>query len=303
MPLTGVAALETKYQEVPGTTDEKIPYALQDLEALWIPGCLVYAGSGWSKGVLHTLEGSRRAVHCLHERPDLARTFATRELDHVLAAVFGLWDRVIPEDDVRAMIIQLERRRREHGLIPQTGKFAVKRAASVTEAMGSLPSIADPHRSSGPSRPPLAKERARSLFLSSLCGRPYRVQDKTRLRYALYRAEPDAQILRRVAKLVPHHPEHADVFFTYLRRFDARRSIVELCVDTIRRSAYAYVRGEAWLVLAEHLSVATAMSRARRKSLIGRAVALAKKRRPMNFFETLAACHFLAVAETLEDKH
>ncbi len=91
-------AVETKYQEVPGTTDEKIPYALQDLEALWIPGCLVYAGSGWSKGVLHTLEGSRRAVHCLPERPDLARTNATRELDHVLAAVFGLWDRVIPEE-------------------------------------------------------------------------------------------------------------------------------------------------------------------------------------------------------------
>jgi len=91
-------ALETKYQEVPGTTDEKIPYALQDLEALWIPGCLVYAGPGWSKGVLHALEGSRRAVHCLPEQTELARTHATRELDHVLAAVFGIWDQVIPEE-------------------------------------------------------------------------------------------------------------------------------------------------------------------------------------------------------------
>jgi hypothetical protein len=91
-------ALETKYQEGPGTTDEKIPYALQDLEALWIPGCLVYAGPGWSKGVLHTLEGSRRAVHCLPESPDLARTIDTRELDHVLAAVFEFWDQVIPEE-------------------------------------------------------------------------------------------------------------------------------------------------------------------------------------------------------------
>jgi hypothetical protein len=90
-------ALETKYQEVAGTTDEKIPYALQDLEALWIPGCLVYAGPGWSRGVLHTLEGSRRAVYCLPERPTLARTSSTRELDHVLAAVFGFWDQVIPE--------------------------------------------------------------------------------------------------------------------------------------------------------------------------------------------------------------
>ena len=91
-------AVEAKYQEVQGTTDEKIPYALQDLEALWIPGCLAYAGPGWSKGVLHTLEGSMRAVHCLPEVPDLARTTDTRELDHVLAAVFGFWDQVIPEE-------------------------------------------------------------------------------------------------------------------------------------------------------------------------------------------------------------
>ncbi len=83
---------------MPGTTDEKIPYALQDLEALWIPGCVVYAGEGWSQGVLHTLEGSKRAVFCLPEPPDLARTIATRELDHVLAAVFGLWDEVISEE-------------------------------------------------------------------------------------------------------------------------------------------------------------------------------------------------------------
>ena len=89
--------IECKYQDSQGTTDEKIPYALQDLEAMWIPGCLVYAGGGWSKGVLHTLEGSRLGVYCLPERPTLGRTHGTRELDHVLAAVFGLWDQVIPE--------------------------------------------------------------------------------------------------------------------------------------------------------------------------------------------------------------
>lgn len=89
--------IECKYQDSSGTTDEKIPYALLDLEAMWIPGCLVYAGRGWSKGVLHTLEGSRLAVYCLPEQPTLARTATTCELDHVLAAVFGLWDQVIPE--------------------------------------------------------------------------------------------------------------------------------------------------------------------------------------------------------------
>lgn len=89
-------AIECKYQDSPGTVDEKIPYALQDLEALWVPGVLVYAGKGWSRGVMHTLEGSRLAAYCLPERETLGRSKATRELDHVLAAIFGLWDSVLP---------------------------------------------------------------------------------------------------------------------------------------------------------------------------------------------------------------
>ena len=89
-------AIECKYQETAGTTDEKIPYALDDLEALWIPGCIAYAGEGWSRGILHTLEASRRAAYCLPDAATLARTADTRELDHVIAAVFGLWDKVIP---------------------------------------------------------------------------------------------------------------------------------------------------------------------------------------------------------------
>ncbi|MEY4579038.1 MAG: hypothetical protein RL701_3741 [Pseudomonadota bacterium] len=90
-------AIECKYQRVQGTADEKIPYALQDLEALWMPGCLVYAGEGWSEGVLHTLEGSKLAAFCLPEAPGVERTTDTLELDHIVAAVFGLWDKVISE--------------------------------------------------------------------------------------------------------------------------------------------------------------------------------------------------------------
>ncbi len=65
--------------------------------SLLLPGCLAYGGEGWSRGVLHTLEGSRVAVHCQPLPPDVTRTRETLELDHVLAAVFGLWDFVIPE--------------------------------------------------------------------------------------------------------------------------------------------------------------------------------------------------------------
>ena len=89
-------AIECKYQDSLGTVDEKIPYALQDLEALWVPGCLVYAGTGWSRGVLHSLEASRLACSCMPDGGTLARTRQTRELDHILAATFGLWDLVLP---------------------------------------------------------------------------------------------------------------------------------------------------------------------------------------------------------------
>ena len=91
-------AIECKFQLVQGTTDEKIPYALQDLEALWVPGVLAYAGDGWSRGVLHTLQAARLATYCLPDRDSLARTAATRELDHVVSAVFGLWDVVLPDN-------------------------------------------------------------------------------------------------------------------------------------------------------------------------------------------------------------
>lgn len=90
-------ALECKFQDTQGTTDEKIPYALEDLEAVRVPGCLVYAGTGWSRGILHTLEASHLAAYCLPEREDFARTRDTSQLDHVVAATFGLWSHVIPQ--------------------------------------------------------------------------------------------------------------------------------------------------------------------------------------------------------------
>jgi len=89
-------AIECKYQDALGSVDEKIPYALADLGALWVPGCLVYAGRGWSRGVLHSLEGSRLAAYCFPERPHFTRGKATRELDYLLAATFGFWEQIIP---------------------------------------------------------------------------------------------------------------------------------------------------------------------------------------------------------------
>lgn len=87
-------AIECKYQATQGTVDEKIPYTLQDMDALRVASCIVYAGEGFSQGVRHMLEAHHMAAYCLPEA-DLASTVATRELDHIVAMTFSWWDVVV----------------------------------------------------------------------------------------------------------------------------------------------------------------------------------------------------------------
>jgi hypothetical protein len=85
-------AIECKYQGTAGTTDEKVPYTLQDIEAMGMPACAAYAGEGWSSGVRHMLASSAFAAYCLPDAVTLARSDLTRELDHILAQTFSWWD-------------------------------------------------------------------------------------------------------------------------------------------------------------------------------------------------------------------
>jgi PD-(D/E)XK nuclease superfamily domain len=96
-------AIECKYQDSAGTTDEKIPYALEDLRALRIPAVIAYAGGGFSEGVLHLLQSSSLAAYCLPGRalkPTPRRQgdpidSGTWQLDHVLAQTFRWWDVIL----------------------------------------------------------------------------------------------------------------------------------------------------------------------------------------------------------------
>jgi hypothetical protein len=108
-------AVECKYQNVAGTADEKIPYAISDLESLQIPACVAYAGEGFSQGVLHMLQGSPLAAHCLPEL-NLDPNKATLELDHIVATTFHWWDAVLKSKapfDLKAWIAQKEEQQRQ----------------------------------------------------------------------------------------------------------------------------------------------------------------------------------------------
>lgn len=203
------------------------------------------------------------------------------------------------EDEVRADLIELERHCRERGLIPQTGKFAIKQAKDVQDAMGMLPSIADPQHEAG--NEAMGKVDAIQALRSAITGRPYRVIDKTRLRYVLYRAEPVSELLQLVLRLIPRHPEHADVFFAYLARFGYRKPIERTCRDLIEKNPYSYVRGEAWHVLARYRREGSSSTTRDGKELTERAIAIVKQRTRENFLELWGASHFLCVSQDLTE--
>src|SRR5688572_5170219 len=99
-------AIECKFQESVGTVDEKIPYAIDDLRALPMAGCIAYAGRGFSEGVLHMLRASPHAAYCLPHAEHAQSTPETRELDHLLAMHFGWWD-VLVQGRTPVQVLQL----------------------------------------------------------------------------------------------------------------------------------------------------------------------------------------------------
>ena len=269
----------------------------------WIAKCLkTWSSDRAASGHGHDLPQGPLAsdflAECFLLPIDLAlqtRRGYTRYVDDI--RLFGT-----TEDEVRADLIELERHCRERGLIPQTGKFAIKRARNVQEALGMLPSISDPqHEGAGSEK--IDKKQARRTLHSAIGGKPYRVTDKTRLRFVLYRAEPDTELLRLVLRLIPRHPEHADAFFTYLGRFGYRRPIERLCLDLVRNNPYPYVRGEAWHVLAKYCRNARSMTAADLRAFTNRAVNIAKDNSRENFVEKWGACHFLCVSEEVTSGH
>jgi len=177
------------------------------------------------------------------------------------------------------------------------GHVCDKRAESVQDAMGMLPSIWDPQHEAGAEK--IDKKEARWAFLSAIGGKQYRVTDKTRLRYVLYRAEPDSDLFKLVLRPIPHHPEHADAFFAYLGRFEYRKPIERLCRALVENNPYPYVRGEAWHVLAHYRRESRSMTASDPKALTTRAIAIAKQKTQENFVERWGACHFLCMSKEL----
>ncbi len=67
--------IECKHQSTPGSAEEKIPSAIEDIKAWPIPGIVVFAGDGFSKNITHFLLSTGKAVHFDELRPWLCLFF------------------------------------------------------------------------------------------------------------------------------------------------------------------------------------------------------------------------------------
>jgi len=180
------------------------------------------------------------------------------------------------ENEARRAAIILERLCRDRGLIPEGKKFAISRANSPEEALGSLPSI--PPAEEGGEAERMEHQEAVRLLRSCVGERPLRVVDKSRFRYVMYHAPKSAIILDKAVRLLPRHPEHIDAFAAYFGNYSKSAKIVRGSIDILRGGLpYPYVRGELWHLLArlstrDQLNEAIGMARqdARdRKSCLG----------------------------------
>lgn len=275
----------------------------QDL--VWIRECLqVWSSERKTSGHRHGLPQGPLASDFLAECFFVPIDEKLKEYDGYIRYVDDVRLLGTSEKDVRVALIKLERYCRERGLIPQVGKFAIRRSQSVDEAIGMLPSIAAPHHEEGVESPTLTKDEAKKFLLSAIGGKPYRVTDKTRLRFVLYRAEPDTYLLKLILRLIPRHPEHTDAFFAYIGRFGYRKPIEKLCLSLINESPYQYIRGEAWRVLAQCLMVPYSVVSVSPRALTDKAIEMAKSQSQECFSEIWGACHFLCASEkTTSQRH
>lgn len=162
------------------------------------------------------------------------------------------------ELDAQKAAIELEILCRNMGLIPQGQKFGIKKAKSIEDAYGMLPSIAAPGDEHGTSTSHLTPTDAEEYFETSLSGRPYRIANKSRARFALYRSPKSKKIINWVTLLLSRHPEHIDAFSAFLSLYNKSKPLEKRIKQLIKDDIpYGYVRGELWHILARIGDTAT----------------------------------------------
>jgi len=119
------------------------------------------------------------------------------------------------EQDLRAMIVEMDMLSKQIGLFPQSGKINIKKVIDIEEEIKSVshpPEVVT--KSKSPDQPKIQK---RLIELSQ----SYIVKNETRFKYVLASAEPSAKLSHRLLKILVKQPHMYFSIFGYFEGYTA----------------------------------------------------------------------------------
>jgi len=133
------------------------------------------------------------------------------------------------EKELRRRLVELDLLSKEIGLFPQTGKIDIHEVRSISREIKSISNPPEPVAR----KPAPDQERVRKR-LRELTYR-YEVENSTRFKYVLAAAAPNAELAKRLLKVLERQPHLYESVIRYLSRFEKLSRIVSRqCMDLLR---------------------------------------------------------------------
>lgn len=149
---------------------------------------------------------------------------------------------------VQAGVLRLEEICREHGLIPQAGKF--KAGRKVNSASELVKAASGYGSTSAPKGQLLSMADTVSAYTGAVSRKTRIILKPTLAKRALFRGTPTNRLITQVLKDIEKNPAFIESYAAYLQRFGHRRRITKFIRKLIlRRSPYLFVQGEYWNIL------------------------------------------------------
>lgn len=153
------------------------------------------------------------------------------------------------ELEVRQAVVYLDMLCSDRGLIPSASKHDIRELKTVEDVVSDVASLGA-YVQGGPKKK-VDRAHAEEIFFKALDESGTQVVDKSKLRYALFRAPTSQRILNAVIRLWTHYPEHTDAYMVFLENYGRSTQAVNLATEQLSaRYPYDYVRGEFWRLLA-----------------------------------------------------
>jgi hypothetical protein len=154
------------------------------------------------------------------------------------------------ELEVRKALVSLDILCKSIGLIPHSDKTSIRQVYSANELIEDIPEIKHYFEDEGSQT--VSKQYAEKYILDAVnLNGKITVQDKTLLRYLLFRVPASDKILRIVLKIWEHFPEHTDAYVAFLENYQRDDEVISLSNRLLMDGyPYDYVQGELWKLLA-----------------------------------------------------